>query len=143
MNGAYYRVEVQVACPTISICKKCFSGRIFPFQEEEPPKGFELYNSNNVRVERAEGMTLELDAATGDGGEERDVLVTSRATQKITEVVTITVEKTGDALDVAFLTPDVIERANALVVTHGPPQQLAAGEGTEIAIQDIKALFEE
>ena len=90
-------------------------------------------------------MTLELDAAAGDGGgEERDVLVTSRATQKITEVVTITVEKTGDALDVAFLTPDVIERANALVVTHGPPQQLAASarEGTEIAIEDVKALFE-
>ena len=58
-------------------------------------------------------------------------------------MVTITVEKTGAAaVDVAFLTPDVIERANALVVTHGAPKELtAAEEGREIVIEDIEALF--
>ena len=40
-----------------------------------------------MRVEQVEGITLELDAGVGEGG--KDVLVTSNATQKITEVVTI------------------------------------------------------
>ena len=41
-----------------------------------------------MRVERVEGMTLELDVgADGEDGEGgKDVLVTSNATQKITEV---------------------------------------------------------
>ena len=59
----------------------------------------------------------------------------------------------GAAVDATFLTPDVIERANALVVTHGRPivaataaekQESAAeaeDEGTEIVIEDIAALF--
>ena len=63
-------------------------------------------------------------------------------------MVTITVEKTGGAaVDVAFLTPDVIERASALVVTHGaPPTQesaTAAQEGREIAITDMETFFED
>ena len=72
--------------------------------------------------------------------------------------MTITVEKAGGAaVDAAFLTPDVIERANALVVTHGRPtvvaeevaaaqkpesaEEVDADEGTEILIEDIAALF--
>ena len=70
--------------------------------------------------------------------------------------MTITVEKEGRAaVDATFLTPDVIERANALVVTHGRPvvataaaaaerQESAeeeADEGAEIVIEDIAALF--
>ena len=70
--------------------------------------------------------------------------------------MTITVEKEGGAaVDATFLTPDVIERANALVVTHGRPVVAAAteaterqesaeeeaDEGTEIVIEDIAALF--
>ena len=58
----------------------------------------------------------------------------------------------GAAVDATFLTPDVIERANALVVTHGRPVVAAAterqesaeeeaDEGTEIVIEDIAALF--
>ena len=40
-----------------------------------------------MRVERVEGMTLELDVGAGEDGEGgKDVLVTSNATQKITEV---------------------------------------------------------
>ena len=40
-----------------------------------------------MRVERVEGMTLELDVGDGEDGEGgKDVLVTSNATQKITEV---------------------------------------------------------
>ena len=62
-------------------------------------------------------------------------------------MVTITVEKTGGAaVDVAFLTPDVIERASALVVTHGAPTQEAATaeqEGKEIAIADMETFFED
>lgn len=43
-----------------------------------------------MRVEQVEGITLELDAGVGEDGEGgKDVLVTSNATQKITEVVTI------------------------------------------------------
>ena len=58
------------------------------FQEDEdPPQGFELHQSKDVRVERVEGMTLELDVGAGEDGEGgKDVLVTSNATQKITEV---------------------------------------------------------
>ena len=72
--------------------------------------------------------------------------------------MTITVEKAGGAaVDTTFLTPDLIERANALVVTHGRPTVVAAAaaaaaaekqesaedvdEGTEILIEDIAALF--
>ena len=70
--------------------------------------------------------------------------------------MTITVEKEGGAaVDATFLTPDVIERANALVVTHGRPvvapaaatekqesaEEEEADEGTEIVIEDIAALF--
>ena len=68
-------------------------------------------------------------------------------------MITITVEKAGGAaVDAAFLTPDVIERANALVVTldaHGAPttaqepEDAAADEGREIAVEDMKALFED
>ena len=63
----------------------------------------------------------------------------------------------GAAVDATFLTPDVIERANALVVTHGRPVAVVAAateaterqesaeeeadEGTEIVIEDIAALF--
>ena len=40
-----------------------------------------------MRVERVEGMMLELDVGAGEDGEGgKDVLVTSNATQKITEV---------------------------------------------------------
>ena len=40
-----------------------------------------------MRVERVEGMTLELDVGADEDGEGgKDVLVTSNATQKITEV---------------------------------------------------------
>ena len=40
-----------------------------------------------MHVERVEGMTLELDVGAGEDGEGgKDVLVTSNATQKITEV---------------------------------------------------------
>ena len=61
-----------------------------PFQDaeaEELPQGFEHFQSRDVRVERVEGMTLELDVGAGEDGEGgKDVLVTSNATQKITEV---------------------------------------------------------
>ena len=83
---------------------------------------------------------------------------TSAASVAVPQVVTITVEKAGGAaVDATFLTPDVIERANALVVTHGRPTVMAAAaaaaaaekqesaedvdEGTEILIEDIAALF--
>ena len=83
---------------------------------------------------------------------------TSAASVAVPQVVTITVEKAGGAaVDATFLTPDVIERANALVVTHGRPTVVAAAaaaaaaekqesaedvdEGTEILIEDIAALF--
>ena len=79
---------------------------------------------------------------------------TSAASVAVPQVVTITVEKAGGAaVDATFLTPDVIERANALVVTHGRPTVVAAtaaekqesaedvDEGTEILIEDIAALF--
>ena len=66
-------------------------------------------------------------------------------------MVTITVEKAGGAaVDAAFLTPDVIERANALVVTHahGAPTatqepDAAVDEGREIAVEDLETLFQD
>ena len=61
------------------------------------------------------------------------------------QVVTITVEKEGTAaVDVAFLTPDIIERANALVVTHqGVPRQTheSEDEGRDIVVGNVEALF--
>ena len=69
-------------------------------------------------------------------------------------MVTITVEKAGGAaVDAAFLTPDVIERANALVVTHAPhgapttatqePDAAAVDEGRDIAVEDLETLFQD
>ncbi len=64
-----------------------------------------------MKTERVEGMALE-----DSGG----LLVMTEGTQRVTEVVTIKVEKTGDAIPVEFLTPEVIEKANQMVVEPAP-----------------------
>ena len=45
----------------------------------------------------------------------------------------------GAAVDATFLTSDVIERANALVVTHGRPFVSAAGAASEPELQSEKS----
>lgn len=92
---------------------------------EEPPKKTEHYKSEDVKTQLFEGMAYE--KAMG-------VLAFTDGMQKVTEVVTIKVEKGGAAIDLSFLTPEIIAKANQLVVDQPTPNWMDRDSGNDIKV---------